>query len=195
MTLFGFFQITSRKENETLSSLWMSRPNLCLCFSSAEDLQIQQTFAGDVERMKEATVELRMNEKPSIYMVIEYLMNFWKNKNIFLAALGVRHLQIVFLFFCLTCSYIFRVNLSVAIVAMVDTTDTRFDSMDWGESTQSIILSSFFWGYIVTQIPAGQLSERFDSKIMLLIAVLLGSILAILTPICATWGWQVSDII
>jgi len=56
---------------------------------------------------------------------------------------------LAFLGFCNI--YALRVNLSVAIVSMTEKKD-----FDWDASTQGIILSSFFYGYIVTQIPGGK---------------------------------------
>lgn len=52
-------------------------------------------------------------------------------------------------------------------------------------------MSSFFWGYVVTQVPGGQLAERCGAKILLFGGVLLCSLLNILTPLCAAYGgWQ-----
>lgn len=63
---------------------------------------------------------------------------------------------------------------------------------EWNEKTKSVILSSFFWGYVVTQIPAGQLAERYGPKLLLLISITLCSMLNILTPFCAhVGGWKV----
>lgn len=34
----------------------------------------------------------------------------------------------------------------------------------WVKSQQGLILGAFFWGYLVTQLPGGQLAERFGGK-------------------------------
>lgn len=110
------------------------------------------------------------------------------------ACFGVRHLQIVLLFFGLTVAYAMRVNLSVAIVAMTDDDrpNENVDYFMWKESTQSLILSSFFWGYVITQIPAGQLVEKYGAKMLLLFALTICSTLNILVPLCASFGgWKV----
>ncbi|XP_058452668.1 putative inorganic phosphate cotransporter isoform X2 [Malaya genurostris] len=103
---------------------------------------------------------------------------------------GIRHLQTVLLFFGLTVAYALRVNLSVAIVAMVDkkAANEEFEEFNWNEETQSIILSSFFWGYVVTQVPAGQMAQRFGAKILLLFSLGICSSLAVLTPVFAHIG-------
>lgn len=109
-------------------------------------------------------------------------------------AFGVRHLQTFFLFLCLTIAYAMRVNLSVAIIAMVDrnATNPNFEEYQWNENTQSVILSSFFWGYIFTQIPAGKLAQRYGGKMMLTFTMSICSALNILMPFGAKWGdWKV----
>lgn len=64
---------------------------------------------------------------------------------------------------------------------------------NWDEKTRAIVLSSFFWGYVVTQVPAGQLAQRCGAKVLLLWAMILCALLTMLTPICATiGGWKVS---
>ncbi|XP_037035941.1 putative inorganic phosphate cotransporter isoform X3 [Bradysia coprophila] len=103
---------------------------------------------------------------------------------------GVRHCQVFLLFLCLTIAYGMRVNLSVAIVAMLDrqSANPDFEEFDWDESSKSLVLSSFFWGYIITQIPAGQLAERCGAKYLLLVAMSICSLLTTLTPLCASYG-------
>lgn len=83
--------------------------------------------------------------------------------------------------------------MSVAIVAMTDRNSTNpdFPDFDWGEKEKSLVLSSFFWGYILTQIPGGQLAKKFGGKIMLLVSITLCSLLNLLTPKFAVLGsWQ-----
>ncbi|GJQ81761.1 hypothetical protein Trydic_g308 [Trypoxylus dichotomus] len=85
--------------------------------------------------------------------------------------------------------YAMRVNLSVAIVAMVNKTAfpdlpdndtfnhcpqspdsqnvTRKDGeFVWDEATQGIVLGSFFYGYVLTQIPGGRFAELFGGKLV-----------------------------
>lgn len=63
---------------------------------------------------------------------------------------------------------------------------------DWDEKTKALILSSFFWGYVVTQVPAGQLAQRCGAKRILMWSMLLCSALTLLTPLSITYGgWKV----
>jgi len=58
------------------------------------------------------------------------------------------------------------------------------------------VLSSFFWGYVLTQVPAGQLAQKYGPKIILLCAMFICSLLNLLTPLAASLGdWQVSYLI
>lgn len=88
-------------------------------------------------------------------------------------------------------AFALRVNLSVAIVAMVDnSSNTNFQSMDWDEKAQSLILSSFFWGYVVAMLPSGEIVQKFGPKIILLVTLGICSILNLLTPIVAQHGYE-----
>lgn len=66
-----------------------------------------------------------------------------------------------------------------------------FQEYEWNEKTKSLLLSSFFWGYVITQVPAGALARKFGGKVMFLYGLLACSIFAVLTPVCAAIGnWQ-----
>ncbi|KAI5639153.1 major facilitator superfamily domain-containing protein [Phthorimaea operculella] len=103
--------------------------------------------------------------------------------------LGVRHVQVLMMSLAMAVCYSMRVNLSIGIVAMTDT--SKQDFFDWNVQTQSVILSSFFWGYIVLQVPGGMLSTRVGSKILLLTTVTINSVVSILLPVAAYHGgWK-----
>ncbi|XP_067632685.1 putative inorganic phosphate cotransporter isoform X2 [Eurosta solidaginis] len=107
--------------------------------------------------------------------------------------LGARHLQCVLIFLGLTTAMMQRVNLSVAIVAMMDKNSANpdFEEYQWSEKTKSYVLSSFFWGYFITQIPGSQLAQRFGGKVMMLGCVSLSGFLALLTPLSVRIGdWK-----
>ncbi|CAH1972864.1 unnamed protein product [Acanthoscelides obtectus] len=100
--------------------------------------------------------------------------------------IGIRHAQIAVLFLNLAIGYGMRTNLSVAIVAMTDnstTTNTDIPTYDW--ENKSVILSSFFWGYITLQIFAGELGNRYGTKWLLFVAMFVNSTACILIPTMA----------
>ncbi|XP_011178029.1 putative inorganic phosphate cotransporter isoform X1 [Zeugodacus cucurbitae] len=103
---------------------------------------------------------------------------------------GRRHVQCLLLFVGLSVIYAMRVNLSVAIVAMMDknATNPDFPEYKWSEQIKSRVISSFFCGYICTQIPGGSLARRFGGKVMLLFTMTTSSILAIFTPLAVSIG-------
>jgi MFS family permease len=59
---------------------------------------------------------------------------------------------------------------------------------NWSESQQGFILGSFFWGYLLTQIPGGWLGHRFGGKWPFGLGLLVTGILAIATPCVARFG-------
>ncbi|KAH8407686.1 hypothetical protein KR222_010729, partial [Zaprionus bogoriensis] len=99
---------------------------------------------------------------------------------------GVRHLQVGLLFSALTVGFATRVNLSVAIVAL-----SELPEYQWSEKVKSLVLSSFFWGYVVLQLPAGPLARKFGGKTMILTGLSISSVLSVLTPFLIRFGgWK-----
>ncbi|XP_060133326.1 voltage-gated purine nucleotide uniporter SLC17A9 isoform X2 [Zootoca vivipara] len=77
--------------------------------------------------------------------------------------------------------YCTRVALPISVAAM----SAHFD---WDKRQSGIVLSSFFWGYCLTQIAGGHLSDRIGGeKVILLSASVWGSITAI-TPLLTYVG-------
>lgn len=107
--------------------------------------------------------------------------------------------------------YSLRVNLSVAMVDMLNRTHQSGDNQsgsvcpahpdparpkhnhtanvyNWDSETQGWILGSFFYGYILTQVPGGYLAGRFGPKWLLGFGVLGTVVFSLLTPIAADLG-------
>ncbi|XP_050302077.1 putative inorganic phosphate cotransporter isoform X2 [Anthonomus grandis grandis] len=101
--------------------------------------------------------------------------------------IGIRHLQILVLFLLTFIAYGIRVTLSVAIVAMTDPTASVNPQVptypEWHD--KSIVLSAFFWGYIIPQVGAGYLSGRFGAKYFLLGAMAACGSLCLFVPLMA----------
>jgi ACS family sodium-dependent inorganic phosphate cotransporter len=53
---------------------------------------------------------------------------------------------------------------------------------EWSEALQGVILSSFYWGYIITHIPGGMIVEKYGGKVTLLAGIFITSLLTCLTP-------------
>lgn len=85
--------------------------------------------------------------------------------------------------------YIMRSNMSVAVVRMTtpyavlenDHMTKRVD-FDWSLQQQGILLSSFFVGYILTQIPGGYLACTWGGRRIFGLGLFGASLVSILTP-------------
>ncbi|KAL0339432.1 UNVERIFIED_CONTAM: Ascorbate transporter, chloroplastic [Sesamum angustifolium] len=74
-----------------------------------------------------------------------------------------------------------RVNMSIAILPMSK-------EFNWNSATVGLIQSSFFWGYLLTQIVGGIWADKIGGKLVLGFGVVWWSIATILTPIAARIG-------
>ncbi|XXG85035.1 hypothetical protein AAC387_Pa11g0203 [Persea americana] len=74
-----------------------------------------------------------------------------------------------------------RVNMSIAILPMAA-------EFNWNPATVGLIQSSFFWGYLLTQIVGGIWADKIGGKLVLGFGVVWWSIATILTPIAAKIG-------
>ncbi|XP_016928173.3 putative inorganic phosphate cotransporter [Drosophila suzukii] len=107
--------------------------------------------------------------------------------------LGQRHVQSFLLFSAITVNFMTKFNAGVAVVAMTDAESTNpdFPEYDWDEMQRSYILSSFFWGYILTQFLGGWLCRRYGARITMFASTLGSAVLVALVPWCVSWGgWQ-----
>ncbi|XP_022105784.1 sialin-like [Acanthaster planci] len=102
--------------------------------------------------------------------------------------------------------YAMRVNLSVALVAMVNHTETNHSitacpatnttavpkegEFNWDQYTQSEILASFFYGYIFTQLPGGWLADHYGAKKLFGLGILCTAVFTLVTPVAARAGFQ-----
>lgn len=71
-----------------------------------------------------------------------------------------------------------RVNMSIAILPMSK-------EYNWNSTTVGLIQSSFFWGYLLTQIVGGIWADKVGGKLVLGFGVIWWSIATVLTPIAA----------
>ncbi|KAG8663785.1 hypothetical protein MANES_01G255800v8 [Manihot esculenta] len=74
-----------------------------------------------------------------------------------------------------------RVNMSIAILPMSQ-------EFNWNSATVGLIQSSFFWGYLMTQIIGGIWADKLGGKLVLGFGVVWWSAATILTPIAARLG-------
>lgn len=114
-------------------------------------------------------------------------------------------------FLAIVNAYTMRICLSVAITEMVkktvsnssiesgdscpvidDGSDdgglTGVGTFEWSEQLQGLILSSFYWGYVITHLPGGYLAEKFGGKYTLSLGILSTAVFTLLTPVVVEWG-------
>lgn len=53
---------------------------------------------------------------------------------------------------------------------------------DWSPTTQGVILGSFYYGYVLLQIPSGRLSELFGGKVMVTVGLTVCGFIPLITP-------------
>ncbi|NXY47240.1 S17A5 protein, partial [Ceuthmochares aereus] len=127
------------------------------------------------------------------------------------ACCSARYNLALLAFFGFFLLYALRVNLSVALVDMVEpntsiiknTTsnvcpehssslnvprNTTGEKYSWDADTQGWILGSFFYGYIITQIPGGYLASKIGGKLLLGFGIFGTSVFTLLTPLAADLG-------
>ncbi|KAF4517148.1 hypothetical protein B566_EDAN006447 [Ephemera danica] len=98
--------------------------------------------------------------------------------------------------------FIMRINLSVTIVAIAlenheesgNVTHAKIDAphYDWDAVQRSTILSSFFWGNTVLQLPVVPLVHRLGPKRAVMIMIVLSTVVTFLFVPAASYGWQVA---
>lgn len=84
-------------------------------------------------------------------------------------------------FLSIVVCYIDRVNISYAILPMAQ-------QYGWDIATQGWILSSFFMGYLVTQLIGGWWATRIGGRALLAFGVLWWSVFTVLTPLAASYS-------
>ncbi|KAJ8681205.1 hypothetical protein QAD02_016992 [Eretmocerus hayati] len=65
---------------------------------------------------------------------------------------------------------------------------TSSGTYDWSEVTQGVIISSFYWGYVITHLPGGMMAEKFGGKYTLGFGILFTAVFTLLTPNAVEWG-------
>lgn len=135
---------------------------------------------------------------------------------------GTRHTFILLSFFLMMMNQCWRINLSVAIVAMVsnkpsainetsvtigqecpfyeepndsNVSSTNTGEFDWDAQQQGLVLGAFFYGFIFTMLPGGYLAEKYSSKHVILISALGATLCSFLSPLSAKYGGYIGFMI
>ncbi|XP_011499528.1 PREDICTED: vesicular glutamate transporter 1 [Ceratosolen solmsi marchali] len=76
-------------------------------------------------------------------------------------------------------SFGMRCNMGMAKLKMSNSSENIFN---WTVGTQSAVDSSFFWGYLVTQVPGGFLASLYPANRIFGLAIVISSFLNLLVP-------------
>ncbi|XP_058451457.1 putative inorganic phosphate cotransporter [Malaya genurostris] len=127
--------------------------------------------------------------------------------------ISMQHLTTLLAFFSIVNQYTMRICLSLAITEMVQPTNgsstdeshvrcrnsirsgtehaqprvIQGDAFEWDEYVQGIILSAFFWGYVLSHFGSAFIADRYP-RLMLGLSVLITAVLTLLTPLAIDVG-------
>ncbi|CAB3221231.1 unnamed protein product [Arctia plantaginis] len=130
---------------------------------------------------------------------------------------GCRHQQCFVLFWVLTIAYGMRSCIGVSLVAMTDYSNNEsswqaiqveksnqefkpegvlsslmlvppYPKFNWNKNVQDTVIASFFWGYMLLQLPAGQLAHRYGARYLLTGAMTVNAVVSILLPTATYYG-------
>jgi ACS family sodium-dependent inorganic phosphate cotransporter len=84
-----------------------------------------------------------------------------------------RHLVVVVCFLATLTAYVERTGFSIAYTLMAEDID---------QSTKGMVMSAFYWGYGISQIPGGVAAQKYGGTRVLSLCFCLWSLASILTP-------------
>jgi len=107
-----------------------------------------------------------------------------------------RYILAIMMFMGMVNMYAIRVNLNVAIGAMVNNHTVVQGGVailvppefDWNSKLQGVVLGSFYYGYMILQIPGGYFAMRFGGTKIFGGAVAIASVLTLFTPIATRYS-------
>ncbi|XP_068633482.1 putative inorganic phosphate cotransporter [Battus philenor] len=107
--------------------------------------------------------------------------------------IGVRHVQMLYMFLCAVVMGALRGGVGVQLLAVVDSSrrnDTYIQIQDWDRRVQGTILSSFFFGYALMLLPAEMYLKKLGDKFVITSVLLTnGGLSAAMPTIVNRGGW------
>ena len=77
---------------------------------------------------------------------------------------------------------------NVSSTVLPSTNEPEIKRFNWNEQEKQLILGSFFWGYILTELPGGRLAELVGGHRVFGHSMLWASVLTLVTPFAANVG-------
>ena len=97
------------------------------------------------------------------------------------------HFQVILVMFGFVISFGIRCNVGVASVQILENNASTED-FKWSPDTVGYVDASFFWGYMVTQLPGGFLVSKVSATRLFGTAIFLSSCLNLTLPFAAKWS-------
>jgi MFS family permease len=119
----------------------------------------------------------------------------WKTR------LQCRYLLSILGFIGFIFNYLLRVNINLIITSMTVTNHhhsstnktNQEDLFHWNTAVKNDVISSFYYGYILLQLPGGRMAELFGGKKVLGLAIGLTAMLTLIIPTAAKQGGYGED--
>lgn len=100
-----------------------------------------------------------------------------------------RRWEMTFLLFSgMVIAYSLRVNMSVAAPRLMT-------NLGWTENQKGKVLSSFFWGYTIGQLPASRITQIYGAKLTFGLAIFIPSLLTLFVPWACEYSYEAALII
>ena len=87
-----------------------------------------------------------------------------------------RHLIVMVCFLATLTAYVERTGFSIAYTIMAK------DAGSVDEGTKGVVMSAFYWGYGISQIPGGMAAQRYGGIRVLTVCFMMWSVASLLTP-------------
>lgn len=94
------------------------------------------------------------------------------------SAIPKRFIVVAMCFAAMLICYLDRVSMSTAVIPMAA-------EFGWSATTKGWVLSSFFIGYMLVQIPGSWITNRYGGRIVLGFSLIAWSVITLLTPLAA----------
>uniref|UniRef100_A0A1D1XCL2 Putative anion transporter 4, chloroplastic n=1 Tax=Anthurium amnicola TaxID=1678845 RepID=A0A1D1XCL2_9ARAE len=160
-----------------LSNLGISDKN-CKKYVNRLAVRMHSGFRSEYEMTGSQLDSFQSLEVPNEAVLLEEdarkLSHWWKH-------FPKRWVIVILCFSAFLLCNMDRVNMSIAILPM----SAEFN---WNPATVGLIQSSFFWGYLLTQIVGGIWADKLGGKLVLGFGVIWWSVATVLTPIAAKIG-------
>ncbi|KAK9300539.1 hypothetical protein QLX08_006866 [Tetragonisca angustula] len=107
---------------------------------------------------------------------------------------GCRHTQGILMALGFFCCYAIRVTTSVTLEAMTNAQSANpdFEEFPWDDRIKDIIQSSFFWGYVCTQIIGSIVARNWGAHKLFSLAQFACGLLTLSIPVVAKYcGWEI----